>query len=438
MKRFLQFALFLLAAPAWAACTVSGTTLTAASVAESDVATCVTLATAGNTIIIPAGTSTWTTDLAVSANITIEGTGTPNTLPAQFGSGTLSTHITDNAGTSAPLFEVEISYSSGALFRLSTIDIEPESSSTDLFRPVSVAGTCTSGGCPNIRLDNIGFGTTTSFTTNNDTSGNCAWLIRLDNVFGVLDHDSEGSANWPYFVNPSLSAYLGVGGYGDNSWAQPDTYGTGSELYLENNLLYTQTAFVDTEIAPVGGGIGGARYVARFNHVTTNAAFGIFGNHGLDTDGRPQSGRTEEVYGNTVTIVPASGSSNVLAGIRGGTEIVFGNTVSDGSGYWINYFVSLATYRTVFTGSNGWGACGGSGAYDANDGTVYVSSTLTSASGGGGNPIVATDSSKSWTTNEWAPSGAPYSFYDVTQGFWMQIASNTSDALTTQIESKWR
>jgi hypothetical protein len=388
----------------------------------------------GDVINLPAGTCTWASNLSISVSITIQGNGTPNTLPSQLGSGTLNTIITDNAGNSAPLFQIEIGYNSGALFRLSTIDIEPESASTNLFSPVSIAGTCTSSGCPNVRVDNIGFGLSTSFSSGNDGAGKCAWLIRSDGVFGVLDHDSEGTANWPDFVNPSLSAYLGVGAYGDNSWAQPDTFGTASALYMENNVLYTQTAFVDTEIAPVGGGVGGGRYVARFNHVTTNAAFGMFGNHGLDTDGRPQSGRTEEVYGNTVTIIPASGSSGTLAGIRGGTEIVFGNTVSDGSGYWINYFVSLATYRTVFTGSNGWGACGGSGAYDTNDGTVYASGTLTSASGGGGNAIVANDTSKSSTTNEWAPSGAPYSFYDVTQGFWMQIASNTSNSLTTRSE----
>jgi hypothetical protein len=391
-------------------------------------------AVAGDIIQIPSGSCTWTSTLSVSANITIEGTGTPNTLPSQFGSGTLSTHITDNAGNSVPLFEVQISYSSGALFRLSTIDIEPESASTDLFSPVSIAGTCTSGGCPNIRLDNIGFGLTTSFSSGNDGAGACGWLVRLDNVFGVMDHDSEGSANVPDFVNPSFSAYLGVGANGDNSWAQPDTLGGANELYVENNVLYTTNAFMDTEIAPIGGGVGGGRYVARFNHGTANGAYGMFGNHGLETDGRPQGGRSEEVYGNTITLPSGSGSSNVLMGLRSGTGIEFGNTVNDGSGYWINYFAALSTYRIVYTGSNGWGACGGSSPYDTNDGVTYVSGTLTSASGGGGNPIVATDSSKLWSTNEWAPSGAPYSFYDVTKGFWMQIASNTSDALTTQSE----
>jgi hypothetical protein len=385
-------------------------------------------AVSGDIIDIPAGTCTWASTLSVTVNITIQGNGTPNTLPSQFGSGTLNTIITDNAGDSAPLFQIEIGYSSGALFRLSTIDIEPESASTNLFSPVSIAGTCTSSGCPNVRVDNIGFGLSTSFSSSNDNAGACAWLIRSDGVFGVLDHDSEGTANWPDFVNPSLSAYLGVGAFGDNSWAQPDTFGTASALYMENNVLYTQTAFVDTEIAPVGGGVGGGRYVARFNHVTTNGAFGMFGNHGLETDGRPQGGRHQEIYGNAVTVVPGSGSSNLLTGLRSGTELVFGNTVSDGPGYWINYFVSLATYRTVYTGSNGWGACGGSGPYDTNDGIVYYTGTATTGSSGS----ILDDSTKSWTANQLAPAGAPYSVYDTTQGFWVQIVSNTPTSITAQ------
>jgi hypothetical protein len=384
-------------------------------------------AVSGDIINIPAGTCTWASTLSVAVNITIQGTGTPNTLSSQFGSGTLSTVIVDNYA-SGPLFQAEISYSSGALFRLSTIDIEPESTSTSLFSPVSAAGTCTSSGCPNIRIDNLGFGLSTAWSSGNDGSGNCAWLVRLDNVFGVMDHDTEGTGNYPDFVNPSLSAYLGVGAYGDNSWAQPDSLGGANELYVENDVLYTATAFMDTEIAPIGGGVGGARYVARFNHATADAAFGMFGNHGLETDGRPQGGRSEEVYGNTITLPSGSGSSNVLMGLRSGTGIEFGNTVEDGSGYWINYFASLATYRTVFTGSNGWGACGGSGPYDTNDGVTYYTGTTTSGSSG----TTMVDSIMSWIANLLAPSGAPYSVYDTTKGFWAQIASNTSDSITLQ------
>jgi hypothetical protein len=51
-----------------------------------------------------------------------------------------------------------------------------------------------------------------------------------------------------------------------------------------------------------------------------------------------------------------------------------------------------------------------------------------------------TDASKSWTTNQLAPTGGPYSVYDTTQGFWAEIASNTSTTITVHSpvsESSW-
>jgi hypothetical protein len=379
-------------------------------------------AVAGDVIIIPSGSCTWTSTLSVSVNITIQGTGTPNTLPSQFGSGTLNTVLIDDIPGSG-IIQAQITHSLGALFRLSTLDIEPESATTALTSPIQIAGTCTSSGCPSIRVDNIGLGITTSWTSNNDSSGNCAWLIRMDNVFGVLDHNSEGSSNWPDFADVELSGYLGVGGYGDNSWAQPDTFGSAQAVYMENNTIYTQTAVVDTEIAAANGGIGGGRYSARFNHITSTGGFGVFGNHGLDTNGRPQGGRQIEAYGNSAYC--ASSSCNVLVGFRSGTGFIFGNTLTQASGAWFNAFVASVVYRTVFTAPP-WGACGGSSAYDVNDGIVYYSGT-TSTSG-----TTLTDSTKSWMANQLIPTGAPYSVYDVTQGWWAEIASNTATTLTIQ------
>ena len=101
--------------------------------------------------------------------------------------------------------------------------------------PIQIAGTCTSSGCPNIRIDNIGLGLTTSFNMN--TNGDdVSWLIREDNCFGVLDHNSEGTGNNADFVDPELSEYLAVGDYGDNSWAQPDSFGTASNLYGKKTM----------------------------------------------------------------------------------------------------------------------------------------------------------------------------------------------------------
>lgn len=419
----------ILAAPCWAG------TYTAASCNQSDVNAVINgpahTAVSGDTIIIPAGTCTWTTGLTVQANITIMGTGTPNTAPSSFGSGTLQTVITDNV-SSNPLFSIQVGYASGSLFRLSTLDIEPGSSSTALTSPIQIAGTCTASGCPNVRVDNIGFGMTAHWS--GSVWNQATWLIRSDNVFGVVDHCTEPSGSDAVFGDNELSAYLGVGGYGDNSWAQPDSFGTSNALYYENNSIYVTRSITDCEVAPAGGAIGGCRSVGRFNQITSNNGFGGFGLHGLDTDGRPRSGRQLEVYGNNFTCM--NNSCNIIAGYRGGTGFTFGNTLTETGTGFFNSFASIAVYRTVFNSGNGWNACGGSGPFDTNDGTVYATGTLTSASGGGsaGAQITVSDTSKSWSANQWVPNGAPYSLYDVTKGFWIEIASNTNNSLTTQGE----
>jgi hypothetical protein len=146
--------------------------------------------------------------------------------------------------------------------------------------------------------------------------------------------------------------------------------------------------------------------------------------HGADTS--PRGGREIEVYDNTVNCInTASGCASGLLGQRSGVSRVYNNTLTGASGAFFSTLVQIMDYRTVFTIAP-WGACGGSGAYDTNDGTVYYTGTNSGSSGA----TVLTDSSKSWTTNQLVPTGAPYSVYDVTQGWWAEIASNTATTLT--------
>lgn len=395
----------------------------AASCNLSDVQTAISSAAVGDTVTIPSGTCTWTSGISISTGITLTGSGTPNTGASTFGSGTLNTVIMDNAGSTNALINVAgLPY--GQTFTLSLLDIEPDSS--NLISPIQVAGTCTSSGCPSMRIDNIGFGITTPWTANGAGS-NATWLIRSDNVFGVIDHNTVPSGSDVVFDDNELSAYLGVGAYGDNSWAQPDTFGTAGAVYMENNNIYVTRSLSDCEVSPGGGAIGGCRSVGRFNHINSSAGFGVFGLHGLDTDGRPRGGRQLEVYGNTINC--SSSSCNIIAGYRGGTGFTFGNTLTETNDGFFNTFANISIYRTVFSASGGWGTCGGSSPYDTNDGTVYYSGTNSSSNAA----TTLADGTKNWATNQLIPEGAPFSVYDVTQGWWAEIASNTATTLTIQV-----
>ncbi len=423
--------LLLLFSPALATLAHAGT-YTAASCNYSDVNAVINgpthSAVNGDVIKIPAGTCTWTNSLSIGAGITVTGSGTPNTGASTTGAGTPTTVIVDNAGSNAPLIQVSnISY--GQTAALSLLDIEPNSGGTALWSPISLSGTCTSNGCPNVRVNNVVFGLTTQW--NEGGNGSSAdWMIRTDNVVGVIDHCTLPNGSQVELLNANLSAYLGVGGNGDNSWAQPDSFGGQNVLYMENNLVYTNQSVNDCDTAPAGGAVGGCRVAGRFNKVyPENGFFVAFMVHGLDTDGRPQGGRQIEAYGNTINCLINGGCAGGAAAFRSGTGYVFGNTLfADyaSSGGFYNNIAGITVYRTVLNAST-WGACGGSSAWDTNDGTTYYSGTATGANGG-----TLTDSTKNWTTNQLVPNGAPYSVYDTTQGWWAEIASNTANSLTIQ------
>jgi hypothetical protein len=434
MKRGRALSFLLLLFTSAIAPLIHADTYTAASCNYSDVRAVINgpthTAVNGDVIQIPAGTCTWTSTLSIAVGITVTGSGTPNSSPSTFGAGTPTTTIVHNAGAN-PLFMVKgITY--GQTFVLSLLDIEPQSANTALWSPISLAGTCTSSGCPNVRVNNIIFGKTTPWTE----SGNgtpAGWMIRTDNVFGVIDHSTMPSGSTAELLNANLSSYLGVGSNGDNSWAQADTFGGANVLYMENNLVYTNQSVNDCDSAPIGGAVGGCRIAGRFNLIYPQTGFYVaFALHGLDTDGRPQGGRQIEAYGNTINCLTSGGCAGGAAGFRSGTGYVFGNTLYANyavSGGFFNTIADITVYRNVFNAS-AWGPCGGLNSldpWDTNDNTVYYSGTITSTSNGG---QTMTDTSKSWTANQFIPTGAPYSVYDTTQSFTAEIAANTTNSLS--------
>ena len=120
-----------------------------------------------------------------------------------------------------------------------------------------------------------------------------------------------------------------------------------------------------------------------------------------------------------------------LRRFEGEPGIVFGNTGIANSGVYFNQIMDGTTYRIALANPF-FGTCGGLNSidiYDNVDNVVYYSGTLTS----GGTTSVS-DTSKSWTTNQLAPTGAPYFFYDTTQNFGAQITGNTSNGITMYAE----
>lgn len=385
-------------------------TINAASCNQSDVQTAVNNAADGDTINIPAGSCSWTQGVTVNVGLSI------------IGAGAGSTTITDNY-TGGQLFTWNIPSATSSLSRLSSLTINPGNSGSYAQPTLAwIRGTCNSSTCSNVRWDHI-----TSGTWNYGTNFQ-GFLIYSDNVFGVIDHNTINFSSGGEFWNVGHSSYGGVGTNGDNSWAQPDSYGTANALYFETNTFSTTAtggmAITDSDVG------GGARLVGRFN-ILTNASFQT---HGTESTGRTRSARQVEVYNNNVTANGISGLS--LIGLRGGTALSFDNTFTVTGGGWVNNEVSPTLYRAGAS-FNPWGYCDGQGQWDENAGTVLTSGSITSTSLSGSTLTVGSITSQS------ATSGSPYSVVDVSisdaNGFHpgTEITSNSNNTVTSTLYWAW-
>src|ERR1700722_18774871 len=153
---------FLALLPFFAPAAKAQGTFTAASCNRSDVNAVINgpthTAVNGDTIIIPTAGSpcTWTSGITINGvGIDITGTGTANAGAGTVGAGTPNTTLIDNA--SAPFFTFTgLSLGETAKVELLTMSASGAGSNT-IRGPISFAGTCTTSGCANIRVDNINF-----------------------------------------------------------------------------------------------------------------------------------------------------------------------------------------------------------------------------------------------------------------------------------------
>lgn len=172
-----------------------------------------------------------------------------------------------------------------------------------------------------------------------------------DYVRGVLDHNTLECNGLAFFVYADVfhDTWGNAGAFGDNSWATDNTFGTAEALYFEDNVFVgnqggTWCGFVD--------GDSGLRAVMRFN----DNHDGSYGNHGLETSGRPRSARHMEYYRNNFSWEEVFFPGSMA--IRGGTARVFDNhTFNNGGG--VGYAFDINTYRrTDPRYFYPWGVCG--------------------------------------------------------------------------------
>jgi hypothetical protein len=275
----------------------------------------------GDTVLIPAGNCTWTTNLTISGKyLTLQGAGENVTI------------ITDGVSKAVfPNISQVLVWSTidGGLSRLTGITFQG-GTIIDSYNKgiVQIDGTSHL-----FRVDHCKFIPTET----------AAIFIRGD-LWGVLDHNVfDLSARHGYAM------YIMGSSYGDVAWEEGSTLGTVRNVFVEDNLI-TQDQSLGFYYYGVDGW-SGSRVVYRhnqFNNTTLN-------NHGTESPGRPRSQRSWEIYNNTFTWDMQGNGFAGLIGLRGGTGVIYNNSATIRNGT-VNHFIDYQYYRAskVYLP---WGQC---------------------------------------------------------------------------------
>ena len=273
------------------------TTHTADSVDRADVSAAYDLCSAGDTLAIPAGSATWTSELVVAKAITVQGAGIGSTIITNSqgtGSGTPATGAYMTFNVYVP--------GSGTL-RFTGLEIQMGNTAQGILAYGTQWG--------QLRIDNCHF---------EKAKGRA---IRIGSLLRVLIHDCVYEDNFK-----SIDNYP----YAQRNWSWQNALTLGTEYctVIEDNEFnyYTNTPTV------IGSHEHGARtcwrYNAYANYNPSASSYPILDAHGnqatvaSDNTGTNRATRQVEYYSNTHDCDVGGGFSAVQ--IRGGTFLAYDNT----------------------------------------------------------------------------------------------------------------
>lgn len=253
---------------------------------EGSINTAIGLASAGDTVSVPAGSCTWTSKVTVNKDIILQGAGIDST--------NIDCDTAENSSSEC----LNINVSSGSNLRLTGFTFLE----TDATHYVSYGIILITNSPDGYRIDH------------NEFNGINSRVMQIQSGVG-----SSGLIDNNEFTNtselqPTASA---IRQYGDpNDWTGTDSLGSGDALYIEDNVFT-----YDNDIVWVVDLESGAKQVVRYN---TGTNYKI-AHHGLENT---LGSLRHEVYENSVTYT-LTASSDTFFEFRGGTSIVFNNTIVD-------------------------------------------------------------------------------------------------------------
>ena len=304
-------------------------TVNATSCSQANVQTAVSVAVDGDTVLVPAGSCSWSNGVSWSnKNINVIGAGIGNTVITPAGDVFSITATTKGS------------------FRVSGMTISGSPSGNPFIFHIMSSGTETP--VKGWRIDHIRF----SFT--NASSLRVIYISGIS--WGLIDHCIfDGNE----YIGVESAAYTDAeydrgDVLGSKSWSLPINFGTDEAIYIED-CTWNLTG---QSIPGINDMVYGARQVFRHNTVT-GAWFQTHAARGNDRGG----GLKYEIYNNTFN------GNGFIWGftLRSGTGVFFNNTIS---GYSTNNILmdDQRTFESQVIGPP-LGQCNGSSSYDGNKGT---------------------------------------------------------------------
>lgn len=303
----------------------AATTINALSCSASAVQIAINLAQSGDTVRIPAGTCTWTSQVSwnAPANVALIGAGSQSVV----GGGDV-TVIIDGISRGSDVATLSLTTNATGTFRLSGITFRGSGNSSNYTDNGTVR---INGKSTKVRLDHLHF------------DGIRHQAMSTDSVYGVLDHCIFDMA--PNSLDNAFRPEGVFATWGDQEWAAPTNFGSNEFMYVEDSVFNNGV---------INDCVGGGRQVFRYNTINNSA----IQTHPTGSMGRQRGCRAMEIYHNTFT---GGGQATFNAHfISSGALLIWGN---DAGNKYQNFLTihsmrrNSATYGQSAT-PNGWGYCG--------------------------------------------------------------------------------
>jgi hypothetical protein len=366
-----------------------GNVILANSCSQGDVQAALNQSRSGDTVLIPAGTCTWSTSVLINnKSVTLEGAGINQT-----------TIVDGNNKTGQQWYALEVYANSPGLTRVTEMTFNGGTGNVGYsFGMVMVSGLSRTW-----RIDHVLFITTRAAAMDIYAPG------------GLIDNSTFELGTWEYGIfvfNGGLgntSAY----NYGDWSWAAPTQLGmngsTNWSVYIENNVFTSATDSVALD-----GWIGSREVVRHNSFLNVEVA-----NHGTETSQIWRGARSFEIYDNNLSINHNISGFSAAIFFRSGTGVVFNNKVTGP--------YPIAMQAGVYREFGYWqpfGQCDGVSPYDENANVTYLTGIFNGTSS-----IYIYSAmiipGENWATNQWQG----YSIIDNTTGVASVIDSNTNNEI---------